>query len=350
MPRWRAQAVTSWWPIATSAGPRTWFTTKRGLEGRHLAAAAASDRPGASRSTARQQVERRADARTGSWGPARSPRSRARPRSSRGRAQPPVERALDEAVAVLDRRGLGHDHQQADVRDQEEVDDVVGRCPRPGRSARRPRRGRGSGSARAPSAGSLMLAAARKSDGAADQAQPGTARLHRDVLDALHPAADEVAQRSARAPARPRQVCRFAPAEVGVHQHHALAQARELPAQRRPSAATCRCRPCRRRSTRSARRGRSAADEGGAARAGSSEGHAAEDGVQQGARLRRLLPQRARARRSTTHSECPPPTTVRLRCRQSRWPWIGVVVLDDERGVERPRLPPIRRPRSRTRT
>ena len=43
----------------------------------------------------------------------------------RRRAQAPVERALDEAVAVLDRRRLGHDRQDRHVRQQEEVEDVV---------------------------------------------------------------------------------------------------------------------------------------------------------------------------------------------------------------------------------
>jgi hypothetical protein len=44
----------------------------------------------------------------------------------RGRAQPPVQSALDEPVAVLDRGRLGDDREDRHVREQEEVEDVVG--------------------------------------------------------------------------------------------------------------------------------------------------------------------------------------------------------------------------------
>ena len=175
-----------------------------------------------------QQVEGRADA-------ARAPRVEGvvddlpDPLVGRGRAQPAVERALDEAVAVLDRRGLGDHGQHREVGDQEEVDDVE-RGPGP-EIEQHHVHVQGLDPVQDPHLlGVLDVGRAEKVGGSADEPQPRRPRVDQDLLDGVAPALDEVAQgvlgvREAQARVQ------VGPPEVGVHQHHPLAHPCELPPQ-----------------------------------------------------------------------------------------------------------------------
>ena len=129
-------------------------------------------------------------------------------------AEPPVERALDEAVAVLDRRRLRHHRQQRDVGDQEEVDDVVRRA-RPQVDEHDVHVER----AELVEDAHLLLVVdvgrPQHVGGAADQAQAGGRRVHHHVLDALDPPLDEVAERARRRGQAQARV-QVRAAEVGV--------------------------------------------------------------------------------------------------------------------------------------
>ena len=146
-----------------------------------------------------------------------------------GRAQAAEQRALDEAVAVLDRRRLRRHHHQVDVRHQEEVDDVE-RGPRP-QVHQDDVRVDGLQPAQQPHLLLVLdVGGGQEVGGAADQAQPREVRLHRDVLDALHAAQDEVGE-GALGRGHAEAGVQVRAAEVRVDQHHTLAQPRQLPAQ-----------------------------------------------------------------------------------------------------------------------
>jgi hypothetical protein len=182
MPRWRLQAVTSWWPIAMSGRAAHLVHHEARVEGRDLVLERRR-LSGRLLLDDRQQVGRRADA-VGVLGVERRVHDLAHALGRGHRAQAPVERALDEAVAVLDRGGLGHDRQHPDVRDQEEVEDVEG-----GPGAQVDQHDVDVERADAVQQAHLLLVLdvrGRQHVGrAADEAQARTARLLRDLLDRL---------------------------------------------------------------------------------------------------------------------------------------------------------------------
>ena len=153
--------------------------------------------------------------------------------SSQTRAQPAEQRALDEPISVLDRRRLGHDHEQVRVGHQEEVEDVEG-----GSGPEVHEHDVGVDGAQVAQQPHLLLVLdvrrRQQVGGAADEAQAREVRLHRHFLDALDTAGDEVGQRSLRRGHAEARV-EVRAAEVRVHEHDPLAQARQLPsrAQRR---------------------------------------------------------------------------------------------------------------------
>ena len=198
------------------------------LEGRHLAPQRAG-RLAVVALHPRQQVGRRLDPERVLGIERRIEQLAHRLRRSHG-AQPPVERALDEAIAVLDRRGLGHHRQDRDVRQQEEVEDVV-RGPGPEVDQHHVDVERPHLVHHANLLQVLDVRRGQEVGGPADHAQPGRLRVREHLVDRRDPALDEVAERALRL-RQPQARVEVRAAEVGVHQHDPASHARELPPDR----------------------------------------------------------------------------------------------------------------------